>query len=207
MTTLPSIRIPLLRLALWLGWPRLVAWTAWRLGITREERDGLSAAEAARRGLASLLNLRCPLCGTEIRGAWTVTADGQLGARRASVCPTCDFRLDSCRHCRHFRPGGAAGAAVNSGMMVRVGDEDFTQGGCEVYRGYASVYDLYGEKMADRLAMMGAESIRVPKPITDSYVPLPECTAFALAPRRLRHSDTRLDRTWRAWLRWLSNSG
>lgn len=191
-----------MRLALALGSPRLTRWLAARLAITPGEREVEARDEAKRRGLASLASLCCPLCGSEIRDAWRVEADGHIGARRASLCPTCDFRLDSCRHCRHFLPGqdGPRGDFLTPGF----GNVDYTSGRCNVYRGYVSVYDLYGESMADRMAMMGVEMVRAPRLIQDSYIPLPECTAFRLDPRRLRHSGAKLDRAWQAWLRWVA---
>lgn len=191
----------LIRLCLRLGSPRLTRWLAERLGVTADERAAWARAEAARRGLASLADLRCPLCGSEIRRAWTVTPDGRLNARRGSLCPTCDFRLDSCRHCRHFLPGSGQRGEF---LAPAFGETDYTTGRCNIYRGYVSVYDLYGGAMADRFANMGVEMVRAPRPILDSYVPLPECTAFSLAPARLRHSGVRLDRAWRGWLRWVA---
>lgn len=201
---MPNPATTLLQWSLALGAARPAAWLARRLGVTPEARARLAAEEAGRRRLARLTNLRCPLCDTEIEDAWTVTPEGGIEARPNSACPHCDFRLDACRHCRHFVAGGTGGSSYTGSPlqpMAHFGDEDFTRGGCGVYRAYVSVYDLYDPKTADRFAVF-TEQIRVPKPVADSYHPLPECRAFALAPDRLRHSGAKLDRRWQAWLRW-----
>src|SRR6476619_5647527 len=143
----------LLQFSLWLGSPRLVAWVAQRLAVEPDERAALAAVEATRRGIMTLYNLRCPLCGTEIQQAWTVTPDGRLGVRRKSLCPACDFRLDCCRHCQHFLLGGSGSHMVGGGGMptLRINDDDYSSGRCGVYRTYTSVYELYDERTADRL--------------------------------------------------------
>ena len=201
---MPNLSESLFQWTLSLGAVRLAAWLARRLGVTPEAQARLAAEEARRRRLARLTNLRCPLCDTEIEDAWTVTPEGRIEARPGCTCPRCDFRLDACRHCQHFVAGGTGGSSYTGWSlqpMVKFGDEDFTRGGCGVYRAYVSVYDLYDPKTADRFAMF-AERVRMPKPVADSYHPLPECRAFALAPDRLRHSGAKLDRRWQAWLRW-----
>ena len=205
---MPNLAETLLKLTLSAGADGIAARLARRLGVTLETRARLASEEAQRRRLARLTNLRCPLCDTEIEDAWTVTPDRRIEARPNCVCPRCDFRLDACRHCQHFVAGGTSGSSYTGWSlqpMVNFGDEDFTRGGCGVYRAYVSVYDLYDERTADRFAMF-AERVRMPKPVADSYHPLPECRAFALAPNRLRHSGAKLDRRWQAWLRWLSRS-
>src|SRR5512136_1546064 len=68
--------------------------------------------EAARaHNLLNVANVRCPLCGSEIKDALAVADDGELYVRRKAACAHCDFRVDSCRHCAHFMPS-TAGATV-----------------------------------------------------------------------------------------------
>ena len=141
-----------------------------------EAKDWLEAAANERR-LASVANIRCPLCDAEIDGALTVTAAGHLGGRPQTNCPRCDFRLDACRHCQHFLP-------AQDGIS---GQTDITHGRCEAYRAAQPVEEAYPQ-MARRLMAMGYDTLNAPKPIVDSYVPLDECNRFEMAPERLRQN-------------------
>ena len=159
-----------------------------------EARDLLQVTAQAHH-LSNVINLRCPLCDHEIENAFSVAADGELCVRRQTTCPHCDFRLDACRHCAHFRP------AVDSATLFdRQGD--FGQGRCTFYRAVESVRTAYPQH-ARRLEAMGYDMLPVPKPIMDTYIPLEECTAFALKAEYLRHNDIPWINRQRIALIWL----
>lgn len=156
-------------------------WWAARLDLQKtDEADALLASMARAYGLAHITNVRCPLCESEIEDALSVTADGMLAVRSGATCPRCDFRLDACRHCAHFLPAKDPYATFN-----RQGD--VTHGRCNRYRALQPVREAYPH-LADRLEALGYEALPAPKPIQDSYFPLPECTGFTLQLERLRGS-------------------
>jgi hypothetical protein len=142
-------------------------------------RDLLQAAAQAHQ-LHSVVNVRCPLCDTELEKALAVTADGELYIRRQAACPHCDFRLDACRHCEHFLP-----STGGSTLFDRHGD--FSHGRCGFYRAVESVRTAYPQH-ARRLEAMGYDMLPTPKPIIDAYIPLDECTAFTLKQEQLQHN-------------------
>jgi len=141
---------------------------------------------AREHGLAQVTNVQCPLCGYEIAGALVASDAGMLTvARREIRCGRCDFRLDACRHCRHFVPATPAFAGPT--LFERAGD-DFTHGRCNRYRDWQPVRDAYPH-MARRLEAMGYEYLRAASRIVDSYFPLDECTSFSLELKRLRRNE------------------
>jgi hypothetical protein len=133
--------------------------------------------------LLSITNVRCPLCDTEIKNALAVTDGGELYVRRNAACPHCDFRVDACRHCAHFQP-----ATDGFTMFDRRGD--FSHGRCDFYRAVESVRTAYPQH-ARRMEALGYDMLPIGKPIADSYLPLAECTAFALKPEHLRQNGVR----------------
>ena len=167
-------------------------WGARLERLTPPEQTAVLAEAARRLGLHSVANLRCPLCGQEMEKALGVSPTGQIVVPRETICPTCGFRLDACRHCQHFKPGaqnGGAGPAWG-GMALRW-ETDYTQGACRLHKETRSVTEVCPPLMANKLLEMGLESIQAPKAITDSFAPLEECRAFALNEEGLRRSDIR----------------
>lgn len=154
-------------------------WWGTRLNLlSAEEAQDLLRATAQAHRLKSVVNIRCPLCDAEIENALAVSTDGLLFIRRQATCPQCDFRVDACRHCLHFRP-----AAEGAAWFDRHGD--FGHGRCGYYRAAESVRTAYPQH-ARRMEALGYDMLPTPKPIVDSYIPLEECTAFTLAQERLR---------------------
>ncbi|GAB4565746.1 MAG: hypothetical protein Kow0047_16550 [Anaerolineae bacterium] len=152
----------------------------WPRDQQREWLEGI----ARRMELTTIRAARCPLCGAELLDAWAVDDRGQLTVARTPVeCPRCDFRLDACRHCAFFQPAGGTSGIGSSGMEV-----EWTHGRCTHYKSMQPVEEITTPDMARRMKERGYHALRAPTPIIDSYVPLPECTAFRLEPRRLRHS-------------------
>ncbi len=145
-----------------------------------EARELLIAAAQAHH-LSSVINLRCPLCDTEIKNVFAVADNGELYVRRQAACTHCDFRVDACRHCGHFLPATGSAAAFD-----RRGD--FSHGRCSFYRAPESVRTAYPQH-ATRMEAMGYDMLPSPRPIADSYIPLAECTAFAVKPEHLRQSN------------------
>ena len=145
-----------------------------------EARELLITAAQAHR-LLSVINLRCPLCDTEIKNVFAVADNGELYVRRQAACTHCDFRVDACRHCAHFLP--ATGGAT---VFDRRGD--FSSGRCGFYRAPESVRTAYPQH-ARRMLALGYDTLPAPRPIVDSYIPLAECTAFSLRQEHLRYSN------------------
>ncbi|MGC8786231.1 MAG: hypothetical protein ACP5Q1_02255 [Anaerolineae bacterium] len=140
------------------------------------ERARLQAQEAQRLGLQRVDHMRCPLCGAEIAQAWALDAVGRLTLRRRPIsCPRCDFRLDSCRHCAHFK--------AEKGLMY---GDDWTQGTCTVYKAVQPVETFCPPSVAQELQEWGYTHLPAPTPIVDSYVPLEKCSAFVLDEHRLK---------------------
>lgn len=149
---------------------------------------------ARTHNLLSVVNVRCPLCDREIKNALAAADNGELYTRRQAVCPHCDFRVDACRHCAHFQP--AQGDFV---MFERRGD--FSHGRCGFYRAPEPVRTAY-PLHASRMEAMGFDMLPTPRPIVDSYIPLPECTVFSLKLDLLRQSNVPwLDRQRSALIR------
>jgi hypothetical protein len=156
----------------------------WGERLTRldeAEARNLLRSEAAAHGLASVADVRCPLCDSELTGALALTEAGRLAIRPGAQCPKCDFRLDACRHCDHFLPARELSSAFSR-------QEDFSHGRCRWYRARQPVREAYPQQ-ATQLEALGYDELTAPRPITDSYFPLPECTAFTLNVERLKHSD------------------
>ena len=180
-------------LARQLGWALLGAvaparywWGARIEALSPEERADLLARETEALGLSRADSLRCPLCGAEVPHAWTLTPDGRPAVAPGPVeCPSCDFRLDACRHCAHFLPGGAQpwNRFVHSG--------DVTSGRCGHYRASQPVEQACSPEAARRLKAQGWERIRAPRPIVDSFLPPDSCRAFTPDRKRLRASHVR----------------
>jgi hypothetical protein len=171
----------------------VVRWTV--IAVVVEDRywwgarlDRMSVPEAREllvdltrtHDVLNILSLRCPLCETEIKNALAVSDDGELYVRRNAACANCDFRVDACRHCSHFLPASASYA-----MFDRRGD--FSHGRCSFYRSVESVRTAYPQH-ASRMEALGYDMLPTPKRISDSYIPLSECTAFTLKPDLLRQS-------------------
>lgn len=156
-------------------------WCGARLDrLAAPEARELLAETARAHNLASVNNVRCPLCNAEINNALAVANAGELYVRRQSACAHCDFRVDACRHCAHFIPSSAGVT-----MFDRHGD--FSHGRCGFYRAPEPVRTAYPQH-ASRMEAMGYDVLPTPRPIVDSYVPLAECTAFSLKPEQLRQS-------------------
>jgi hypothetical protein len=121
-----------------LGWT-LVAladarryWWGARLDLlTDDEAQAVLRRVPRKYGLACVTHVRCPLCGSEIAAALTVTDSGSLAVRPKATCDRCDFRLDACRHCRHFVP---ASSSLAVGTLSYGQGSDFTHGRCARYR-------------------------------------------------------------------------
>ena len=161
-------------------------WNARLEVMSASEAQVLLLHAAQAHDLTHVTDMRCPLCDHKIANALAVSEAGTLIAtRRGTTCDRCDFRLDACRHCRHFLP---ATPAYVGPTISDVGSGDFTHGRCSRYRELQPVRDTHPH-MARRLEAMGYEYLPAPKRIRDSYFPLDECTAFSLDPKRLRRSE------------------
>lgn len=177
-----------------LGWALLGAaapsryWWGARIGVlSPQERAGLLAHETQALGLRRAGGLRCPLCGAEVPHAWALTRDGRPTVAPGPVqCPRCDFRLDACRHCAHFLPGGAQGQDLFVWSAP-----DATFGRCNCYKVVQPVEQTCAPEIARRLKARGWEHIRAPLPIVDSFVPPDSCTAFSPDRKRLRAAGIR----------------
>ncbi len=85
----------------------------------------------------------------------------------------------------HFLP-------AQEGFSLVEGHGDLSHGRCAQYRALQPVREAY-PRQARQLEAMGYDTLPAPKPIVDSYIPLEECTAFALKKDRLRDNHV-------AWL-------
>jgi hypothetical protein len=178
-----------------LAYPAGYWWQARLERLSASEADHLLQSAAQAHRLASVANVRCPLCDAEIVNALAVTASGALAIRPLAHCPRCDFRLDACRHCQHFIP-------AEDGIG---GQKDITYGRCRLYRASQPVREAF-PNVAKRLEAMGYDTMNAPKRIVDSYVPLDECTGFALDEARIKVSRIRwLNRQRAALIRLRSN--
>lgn len=139
-------------------------------------RSRLQDQETQRLGLQRVDHMRCPLCGAEIAQAWALDSVGRLTVRRRPVsCPQCDFRLDSCRHCAHFK--------AEKGLMY---GNDWTRGSCTMYKTVQPVEAFCPPSVARELQERGYTHLPAPTLIVDSYVPLENCSAFVLDEHRLK---------------------
>jgi hypothetical protein len=180
-----------------LGWALLGAvaparywWGARIEALSPEERDDLLARETAALGLSRADSLRCPLCGTEVPGAWTLSPGGRpIVAPGPVECPGCDFRLDTCRHCEHFLPGDPLSGAVWGQFSVR--SDAITYGRCGHYRKTQPVEQACAPEVARRLKSRGWERVRAPYPVVDSFVPPDCCQAFRPDRKRLKAGGVR----------------
>jgi len=173
-----------------LGWaivgavvPARYWWGARIAALSPEEEETLLAQETAALGLERADSLRCPLCGAEITHAWALTPEGRPTVAPGPVeCPDCDFRLDTCRHCAHFLPGGPQ-AMGQSGWA---GGGDITHGRCGHYRSSQPVEQACAPDVARGLKARGWDRVRAPRPIVDSFLPPDSCRAFKPDRKRLR---------------------
>lgn len=163
-------------------------WWGGRLALLRPgEAARLLAAEATRLGLRHVTNATCLLCGAEMPGVLTLDEAGVLTARRESVCAACGFRLDACRFCVHFRPHTQSILGGNGWAGLSLAQDDESRGRCQRYRAWQPVQEL-APHLARKLAEMGYEGFQAPATISDSYVPLDECRAFAFDGQKLRRA-------------------
>ncbi|MGD8596116.1 MAG: hypothetical protein PVJ26_03770 [Anaerolineae bacterium] len=172
--------------AAWSLWgalmPDHVWWPIRFEAMSQEEQSRLLESETQALGVERLDSLLCPLCGAEIHNAWALTADGQARVAPGPVqCPSCDFRLDACRHCARFLPGPSR----DWGQSAWTG-ADMTFGRCAHYKKVQSLEQACAPQMAQRLRQRGYDQIRAPAAIMDSYLPLDSCRAFEVDRRRLR---------------------
>ncbi|MGQ9625656.1 MAG: hypothetical protein ACUVV0_01965 [Anaerolineae bacterium] len=162
-------------------------WWGRRLEVLEGGEAQLVLAAAAHdMGLKDVSNLLCPLCERqELEGVLRLSPSGSLSVRgKEVICSRCGFRLDCCRHCRHFTPG-------SSSSQLSFGSADRTQGRCEIHREWRPVNEICPPSMSRRLMEMGYEALHVRAVIRDSYVPLEECRAFALDEKGLRLSGAK----------------
>ena len=161
-------------------------WWKYRISAqTSVQRDNLLRKETATLNLKSPDNLICPLCGSEIERAWTVTENGSATVSKGPIsCPRCDFRLDSCRFCQHFLAGkpGAWG-------QVGMGESDITCGRCSIYKEERPVDKTYSPSVAKKLKAYGVSSVRDSISIVDSYFPPDFCRAFTPDKKRIKAGD------------------
>ncbi len=171
-------------------------WDARITALPTAEREDLLARGTRALGLSRADSLPCPLCGTEIPSAWTVTRDGRPAVAPGPIeCPICDFRLDTCRHCSHFLPGSAQTWQQSSWSGM-----DPTSGRCSRYKASQPVEQTCAPDMARQLRARGYDQIRAPLQIVDSFVPPDFCRAFAPEQKRLKQSGVRWPDAQRAAL-------
>lgn len=170
-----------------LGWalagafaPDRYWWEARIEGMAVQEREELLSQETDALGLSRANSQRCPLCSTEVPRAWALNDAGRPTVAPGPVeCPSCDFRLDACRHCTHFLPGSGQG-----GMPM--GSRDMSSGRCRQYKVYRPVEETTTADMARRLKERGFAQVRAPMPIVDSFLPPDHCRAFTPERKRLK---------------------
>lgn len=165
--------------------PRHYWWGIRIQAMSRAEQERLLARETRALDLSRADGQRCPLCGSEIAPAWTLDEEGQATVAAGPVeCPSCDFRLDACRHCRHFLPG-APRSALQVGTVVA----DITWGRCAFYKRSQPVEEAAAPHMARSLKKRGYERVRAPMQIQDSMLRPDSCRAFDPHPKRCQASD------------------
>jgi hypothetical protein len=150
--------------------------------LSLEERQELLIRGSHEIGLGRADSVRCPLCKEEVPNAWAITETGETSvARRPVECPRCDFRLDACRHCRHFLPGSPAGWG-----QPQFGSVALSFGRCPQYKEWLPIDQTTSAEMARRLRARGYERIRAPRLIQDSFLPPDSCISFLADRKRLR---------------------
>ena len=150
--------------------------------MPESERADLLARETAARRLTRADSLHCPLCGAEVTRAWALDSQGRPTVAPGPVqCSRCGFRLDACRHCARFLPGGQG--AFNG--------DDVTFGRCSYYKATQPVEQVCSPEMARQLKARGYDQVRAPIPIVDSFVPPDSCTAFRPDRKRTQASGCR----------------
>lgn len=161
-------------------------WWGARLEATSpQEREDLVLREIEALGLSHADSEKCPLCGAEIPQAWKLDQEGKPTVAPGSVeCPECDFRLDSCRHCKHFLPGEPLSWSLLGGS----GGGDITSGRCGFYKRSQPVEEAAAPEMARRLKERGYDQVRAPMPIKDSMLRPDFCRAFDPHPKRIAAS-------------------
>ena len=177
-----------------LGWalrgaitPNRYWWRERIQAMSPDERDNLLVSETAALGLSRADSLHCPLCGTEIPGAWALTADSRPTVAPGPVeCPACDFRLDACRHCAHFLPGSPSGWGDPGWAGT-----DLSSGRCNRFKSSQPVEQVSTPDMARRLKARGYDQVRAPLPIVDSFLPPDFCTSFTPERKLLKEGGIR----------------
>ena len=180
------------------AWTRRLAWAIWgaivpsrywwgaRLEVmSSDAQQQLLARETRALGLTRADAERCPLCAAEIPQAWVLDGEGRVTVAPGPVqCPACDFRLDSCRHCRHFLPGEPRSAFELGG-----GEADITYGRCGFYKRSQPVEEAATPQMARSLEQRGYDRVRAPMRIVDSMLRPDSCRAFDPHRKRTEASD------------------
>ena len=180
------------------AWTRRLAWALWgailpghywwgaRLeAMSGQAQQQLLSRETRALGLSRADAERCPLCAAEIPRVWALDRQGGATVAPGPVqCPACDFRLDSCRHCRHFLPGKPRSAFDLGG-----GEADITSGRCGFYKQSQPVEEAAAPQMARSLQQRGYDRIRAPMRILDSMLRPDSCRAFDPHRKRIEASD------------------
>ncbi len=180
------------------AWTRRLAWALWgaivpsrywwraRLeAMSEDAQQQLLARETQALGLTRADAERCPLCAAEIPRAWALDGEGGVTVAPGPVqCPACDFRLDSCRHCRHFLPGGPRSAFDLGG-----GEADITSGRCGFYKQSQPVEEAAAPQMARSLQQRGYDRVWAPMRIVDSMLRPDSCRAFDPHRKRIEASN------------------
>lgn len=167
-------------------------WQARIEALSDEDRENLLAGENAALGLSQADAERCPLCGAELSHAWAVFDSGRADGIPVDIapgpvqCPSCDFRLDACRHCTRFSPGGPP-----DWSRPTWAGGDLSSGRCTHYRSVQPVEVACAAPTARHLKRRGYDQLRAPLPIVDSYLPPDSCRAFRADRRRLQTSGIR----------------
>jgi hypothetical protein len=162
-------------------------WRARIEAMPEQERRSLLNSETVELGLEKADSLRCPLCGAEVPSAWALDAARQAAVAPGPVkCPSCDFRLDACRHCAHFLPGAPRSPGVPSWHA-----DDITSGRCRHYKAWQAVEQTTTPEMARQLRTRGWERVRGPLPIADSFLPPEHCRAFKPDRKELKAGGIR----------------
>lgn len=177
-----------------IGWAMIGAllpgrywWEARIAAMSPEEQRDLLAQETAKLGLSRAGGQVCPLCGAEIARAWALTAAGEPGIAPGPVeCPSCDFRLDACRHCARFLPGSPRGWTGFS-----FSENDTTYGRCSFYKKVQPVEQAAAPDVARLLKSRGYDRISAPMPIQDSMMRPDSCRAFTPDRKRIEASGLR----------------
>jgi hypothetical protein len=180
------------------AWTRRLGWALWGAvvpsrywwgahieAMSPDAQQQLLARETQALGLTRADGERCPLCAAEIPQAWALDGEGRVTVAQGPVqCLECEFRLDSCRHCRHFLPG-----PPRSSFELAPSEADITSGRCGFYKQSQPVEEAAAPQMARSLQRRGYERIRAPMKIVDSMLRPDSCRAFDPHPKRIQASD------------------